>query len=75
MWESEFKLWRVLIMLYHVSQKTGLKALQPHVSTHKKAYVYAIENMVTGILFGAKQDDFDFIINTDEKGIPAIYEV
>lgn len=36
-------------MLYHVSPKAGLKILQPHKSTHKKAYVYAIENMVTGI--------------------------
>lgn len=61
-------------MLYHVSQKAGLKVLQPHVSTHKKAYVYAIENVVTGILFGAKQDDFDFIISTDENDKPIIYE-
>ena len=61
-------------MLYHVSPKTGLKTIQPHVSTHKKAYVYAIENMVTGILFGAKQDDFDFIISTDESDTPIIYE-
>lgn len=61
-------------MLYHVSQKSGLKVLQPRVSTHKKAYVYAIENMVTGILFGAKKDDFDFIISTDDNDIPMIYE-
>ena len=61
-------------MLYHVSQKAGLKILQPHVSTHKKAYVYAINNMVTGMLFGAKQDDFDFIICTDENDKPMIYE-
>lgn len=61
-------------MLYHVSPKTGLKLLQPHVSTHKKAYVYAIENMVTGMLFGTKQDDFDFIISTDDEGSPIIYE-
>ena len=61
-------------MLYHVSEKAGLKVLQPHVSTHRKAYVYAIENVVTGILFGAKQDDFDFIISTDENNKPIIYE-
>lgn len=61
-------------MLYHVSQIAGLKVLQPHVSTHKKAYVYAIENVVTGILFGAKQDDFDFIISTDENDKPSIFE-
>lgn len=61
-------------MLYHVSRKAGLKVLQPHVSTHKKAYVYAIEDMVTGLLFGAEKDDFDFLISTDENGVPTVYE-
>lgn len=61
-------------MLYHVSKTGGLRTLTPHVSTHKKAYVYAIENMVTGMLFGAKHDDFDFLISTDEKGFPTVYE-
>lgn len=61
-------------MLYHVSPKAGLISLQPHISTHKKAYVYAIDNMVTGMLFGAKHDDFDFIISTDEMGTPVICE-
>lgn len=61
-------------MLYHVSPIAGLKTLQPHVSTHGKEYVYAIENLVTGLLFGAKKDDFDFLLYTDEKGIPVIYE-
>ena len=50
-------------MLYHISKTAGLKILKPHVSTHKKAYVYAIENVVIGLLFGASQDDFDFIIS------------
>lgn len=61
-------------MLYHVSQKSGLKVLKPHVSTHKKAYVYAIENRVTGMLFGVKKDDFDFIISTDSDYKPSVYE-
>lgn len=61
-------------MLYHVSPQKGLKTIQPHISTHKKAYVYAIENMVTGMLFGAKHDDFDFMIDTDENDIPIICE-
>ena len=61
-------------MLYHVSPTPGLKILQPHMSTHKKAYVYAIENRVTGMLFGAAKDDFDFILSTDEAGIPDVYE-
>lgn len=61
-------------MLYHVSPETGLKTLKPHISTHQKAYVYAIENLVTGLLFGVKMDDFDFIISTDENGLPLICE-
>ncbi len=61
-------------MLYHVSPNAGLKTLYPHVSTHQKAYVYAVRNMVTGLLFGVKQDDFDFIISTDENGLTTVYE-
>lgn len=53
-------------MLYHVSQTAGLSVLKPHLSSHGKPYVYAIENLVTGLLFGVKQDDFDFLIDTDE---------
>ena len=60
-------------MLYHISKNAGLKILKPQVSTHKKAYVYAIENVVTGLLFGAPHDDFDFIIS-EENGIPVIME-
>ncbi|MCM1543191.1 MAG: hypothetical protein NC121_18315 [Blautia sp.] len=61
-------------MLYHVSPNAGLKTLHPHESSHKTAYVYATENFVTGLLFGVKQDDFDFCISTDEKGCPTVYE-
>ena len=61
-------------MLYHVSPTAGLKTLTPRVSTHGKAYVYAIENMVTGLLFGAKHDDFDFNISTDDEDRPIICE-
>lgn len=60
-------------MLYHISKTTGLKVLTPHISTHKKPYVYAIENVVTGLLFGAPHDDFDFIIS-EKNGIPLIME-
>ena len=60
-------------MLYHISKTSGLKILKPQASTHKKAYVYAIENMVTGLLFGAPHDDFDFII-AEESGTPVITE-
>lgn len=61
-------------MLYHVSPNAGLKTLYPRVSSHKKAYVYAIENFVTGLLFGVKMDDFDLNISTDENGFPTVYE-
>lgn len=61
-------------MLYHVSAIPDIKVLEPRVSTHGKAYVYAIENLVTGLLFGAKHDDFDFNISTDDDGIPTCHE-
>jgi len=51
-----------------------LKELRPKVSTHGKAYVYAVENLVTGLLFGAKQDDFDFMIEADKSGVPEVWE-
>ena len=61
-------------MLYHVSPTSGIKTLEPRTSTHGKPYVYAIENLVTGLLFGAPHDDFDFCISTDDSGIPCIVE-
>ena len=61
-------------MLYHASPRSGLKTLLPHASTHGTPYVYALENPVTALLFGAKQDDFDFDISTDAAGIPTLCE-
>jgi len=61
-------------MLYHVSATPGIKVLEPRVSTHGKAYVYAIENLITGLLFGAPKDDFDFLISTNESGFPTCFE-
>lgn len=60
--------------LYHVSSKAGLKTLYPHESSHKKAYVYATGNLVVGLLFGVRKDDFDFCILTDENGLTTVYE-
>ncbi len=60
-------------MLYHASSVKGIKMLKPQVSSHKKAYVYAIKNPVTAAIFGARHDDFDFILN-EVDGIPTIYE-
>ena len=61
-------------MLYHVSPNAGLKTLYPHISSHKKAYVYAVEDLVTGLLFGVNHDYFDFCISTDENGLTTVYE-
>lgn len=60
-------------MLYHVSPTPGLKELTPRVSSHKKAYVYAIDDLVTGLLFGAGHDDFDFML-WQEDGKPVVTE-
>lgn len=60
--------------VYHVSNTSGIRVLQPRVSTHKKAYVYAIDNLITGLLFGVKMDDFDFIVSTEEEDRPVVYE-
>lgn len=61
-------------IVYHVSDTSGIRVLQPRVSTHKRPYVYAIDNLVTGLLFGVRHDDFDFIISTDQEDRPVVYE-
>ena len=61
-------------MVYHVSPASGLTVLTPRVSSHGKAYVYAIDNLVTGLLFGVRHDDFDFMIDTDAEDNPVVYE-
>ena len=61
-------------MLYHVSPIPGIRRLEPRASTHGKPYVYAVQNLTAGLLFGARQDDFDFRIDTGEDGVPTVYE-
>lgn len=61
-------------VVYHVSGTPGIKVLQPRISSHGKAYVYAVEDLVTGLLFGTRKDDFDFQINTDDTGKTHVYE-
>lgn len=61
-------------MLYHVSSTSGIKVLEPKKSSHGEAYVYALKNLTTALLFGAKKDDFDFLMDENEQGIPVIYE-
>ncbi len=61
-------------MLYHVSPVHGIAILEPRVSTHGKAWVYAVENRTTGLLFGARHDDFDLILSNTAEGTPVVYE-
>lgn len=61
-------------MVYHVFATPGLSVLTPRVSSHGKPYVYAIESLTTGLLFGAKHDDFDFLLDLSDHGIPELYE-
>ncbi len=60
-------------MLYHASDKQGLKVLLPSVSTHGKPYVYAIRSRLMAMLFGAPKDDFDLLIDA-EDGKPVLFE-
>ncbi len=60
-------------MLYHASSEAGLRLLEPHISTHGKAYVYAINNKITALCFGAPKDDFDLLIDEIE-GVTHLYE-
>lgn len=61
-------------MLYHVSGKHHLTVLRPKVSSHGKAYVYAVDNLTLGLLFGARKDDFDFIMDADGQGCAEVFE-
>jgi len=61
-------------MLYHVSPTPGLTVLTPHISSHGAAYVYAIDCLATALLFGAKKDDFDFLLDVNEAGVPELWE-
>lgn len=61
-------------MLYHVSPASGLTVLKPHCSSHEKAYVYALSNRTTALLFGAKHDDFDFLLDQTQEGLPELFE-
>lgn len=61
-------------MLYHVSPVAGIKTLEPHLSSHGKAYVYAIADRSVGLVFGARCDDFDFCVNTEDDGVTELVE-
>jgi len=60
-------------MLYHASREAGLRSIELSVSTHGKAFVYAIRNRITAVCFGAPKDDFDLLMD-EADGIPHLYE-
>lgn len=61
--------------LYHVSKVPDLKILEPRVSTHGKAYVYATTNLEFALFFGGIQSagDFDGMYGLKD-GVPYFYE-
>lgn len=61
-------------MLYHISPQPGLTLLQPRLSSHGTPYVYAIDSLTTGLLFGAKKDDFDLMMDQDGQGRAEVWE-
>lgn len=60
-------------MLYHASSTAGLRVLQPRVSSHGKPYVYAMQSRAAALVFGAPQDDFDFLLE-EEDGVLSLHE-
>ena len=68
-------------MFYHISSKKGLTELEPRVSTHGKAWVYALTDPVIGLVFagrdnlGNKEDDSFIQLGTTKDNIPYIYEL
>lgn len=60
-------------MLYHASKVQGLSVLIPHKSTGRKAYVYAINNKISALCFGAAKDDFDLLMD-EADGITILKE-
>jgi len=58
--------------VYHSSKISGLKVLEPRISTHKKAWIYATKDIVTSAMFLG--DNFDFICQTGIQTLPYIWE-
>ncbi len=48
--------------VYHSSKVSGLKVLEPKVSTHRKTWVYATKDITTAAMYLG--DNFDFICQT-----------
>lgn len=68
-------------MFYHISAKKGLKKLEPKISTHKQAWVYALKNPTLGLVFagrdnlGVKADDRFTKYGITQNQIPEIFEL
>src|SRR6266536_2448718 len=59
--------------VYHASRKSGLRLTEPHTSTHRRAWVYATEDIPTSAMFLG--DNNDFICQTGiEDGMPCVCE-
>lgn len=68
-------------MFYHISMQKDLAELEPRVSTHGEAWVYALKDPKIGIVFagrddlGNKADDNFTKYGVNENGIPEIFEL
>ena len=64
--------------LYHISSTPDLKILEPRVSSHGKAYVYATDNLEMALLFGSSKSygDFDgtYGVCGEDRRKPYFYE-
>ncbi len=60
---------------YHGSNHLGITQLEPRVSTHGQAWVYATTNPIIAAYFGGTSDDFHMRMGVDEKGVPYAYEL
>ena len=45
-------------MFYHISREKGLTELEPRVSTHKEAWVYALTDPAIGLIFAGRDNFF-----------------
>lgn len=63
------------LKVYHSSKISGLKIIEPRISTHQKSWVYAAKDLATSAMFLG--DNFDFICQTGvlkTSNIPFIWE-
>ena len=62
-------------MVYHVSATPGLARAGPaSLFSRQGVRLCGGQLLVTGLLFGARHDDFDFLIDVDARGAPEVWE-